>query len=329
MSISGRNPRWWVLNVVAPTVFAGALVLYVYSRRDELRALDGIPVTEFALVALLTAVGHFLNAEEFGLLYRLMDARVGVNENWMLYSAGQVGNHLPGQIGTLYRFRYLKAVHGLPYAGATAAYSINFVITVFATGLIGVVGCLGLGATEGTWSVVLLAALGGLMAVALVTAVVPISDRERTGRLGDAWSRFGAGWRRARRHPRTSATVLGLEILRYALLAWRLQIAFGWLDVDEPYWFFLVIGPIGALATFVAFTPAGIGIRELAIATATVALDRTFDEGLLGSTADRAISLLVVLAIGIPGTIVSARRLRAASAAEASPTSPASPASPT
>ena len=107
--------------------------------------------------------------------------------------------------------------------------------------------------------------------------------------------------------------MLGLEVVRYLLLAWRLQIAFSWLDATEPYWFFLVVGPIGALATFVAFTPAGVGIRELAIGAAAFALDRNFQEGLLGSTADRAISLLVVLVVGIPGVIVSGRRLRQAS----------------
>lgn len=307
--------RTVLVRVVLPTAFVALLFVYVLRRRDAFESLSDIGIGAIVLVAALTVIAQFLNAEEFGLLYRLMGAPIGVRENWQLYSAGLLGNLVPGQLGTLFRFRYVKDVHGLSYTDATAAYSANLAITVFATGLAGTIGCIALGVGEGNWSPLLLAALGGLMVVAVVAAVLPVSDRERAGKLGRLWTRFGRGWHRARSNSRITATVLALELTRYVLLAWRLQITFGWVGTDEPIFFFLVIGPIGALATFVGFTPAGIGIREFTIAAATVALGRTFEEGLLGSAADRAIGLVVALLTGVPGAVFSARRLRRATVA--------------
>lgn len=309
---SRARARTVLVRYILPSAFVALLVVYVLRRRSSFESLSDIGIGPIVLVAALTAVGHFLNAEEFGLLYRLMGAPIGVGENWQLYAAGQLGNLVPGQLGTVFRFRYVKSVHGLSYTDATAAYGANLAITVFATGLAGTFGCIALGIGEGTWSILLLAVLGGLMAVAVVAAVLPVSDRERESKLGRLWTRFGRGWHRARSNSRITALVLGLELARHLLLAWRLQITFSWVGTDEPIFFFLIIGPIGALATFVGFTPAAIGIREFAIAAATVALGRTFEEGLLGSAADRAIGLVVVLLTGVPGAIISTRRLRRA-----------------
>ncbi|MCD9623385.1 lysylphosphatidylglycerol synthase domain-containing protein [Rhabdothermincola salaria] len=309
MTRSVRGRRWWLYNVVVPTVAVGLLGGYVYSRRSQFEALGDIPPTQILLVAVLSALGFLLNAMEFGLLYRVMGARIGYGENWLLYSAGQAGNYLPGQIGTLYRFKYLRDVHEMPYSISTAAYSANFVITIFATGVTGLFALVCLGLTDGTWSLLLTVGLVFLIAVAGAAAVVPVSPKPRETRLGSAWVRLGQGWERARRARAAAAVVFVLEAARYGLAAWRLDIAFGWLGVDDSYFFFLAIAPIAALATFVAITPAGLGIRELAIAAAVVALGRPFSDGILGSSAERAISLAVVLIAGIPSFIVTSRAL--------------------
>ena len=56
-----------------------------------------------------------MNSTEFWLLYRAQGLRIGLWENWLVFTAGQLANLLPGQVGTLYRFRYLKVVHRFSY----------------------------------------------------------------------------------------------------------------------------------------------------------------------------------------------------------------------
>ena len=324
MKTARRSASWWALNVAVPGATTTVLAWYVYSRRGQFGSLSEISLAELFFVGMLTAIGFFLNALEFGLLYRLMAAPIGIGENWMLYAAGQAGNYIPGQIGTLYRVRYLKDVHGLAYSTATAAYSVNFVITVFATGVAGLVGCIGLGLLEGVWSVLLVSGLASLVAIACLAAVLPISAKQRSGRIGTAWMRLGNGWQRARAQPLVAVVVLALELVRYGFAAWRLDIVFGWLGTDESFFFFLVIAPIAALATFVAITPAGLGIRELVIASAAVALGRQFDVGLLGSSADRAINMIVVLLTGLPGIVYTTRVMHRVAASRANATGPGS-----
>lgn len=312
MSSGSRGLRWWATNVAAPAAITVALVAYVVSRRDDLASLADVPLERILLVAALAVVAHFLNAAEFGVLYRAVGAPLGVVENWMLFTAGQLGNHLPGQLGTLYRFQYLRTVHDLPYSRATAGYGANLVITVLATGLVGLVGSIALGLTEGTWSPLLLGGLAALVVIAVVAAAVPLPRWRERGRAGRAWAGVRDGWDRIRADRRAAGIVLALELIKYPLTAWRLQLTFGWLGFEEPYWFFLVIAPVSALATFVGFTPAALGFREAAITGTAVLLGRTFDAGLLGATIDRAVLLAVTVVLGAVGFAYTGWRLRRA-----------------
>ena len=59
-----------------------------------------------------------------------MGLQIGPMENWALFNAGQLGNYLPMQVGTIYRFRYLKNVHGHRYSRNASNLAMNLVITL-------------------------------------------------------------------------------------------------------------------------------------------------------------------------------------------------------
>ena len=108
-----------VLKVV-PYAFVGAMVLYLFSRRDDLAKLGDASIQDLALLAALVVVGAVLNATEYWVMYRAADIDIGFRENVALFNAGQLGNYLPMQVGTMYRFRYLKVVHQLRYANTAS-----------------------------------------------------------------------------------------------------------------------------------------------------------------------------------------------------------------
>lgn len=305
-----RPLRWWVTTVVVPFGVAVIVIVYLWSRRAAFESLDDVAASEVALVALLTVAAHFINAVEFGRLYRAVGAHLGALENWMLFTAGQLGNHLPAQLGTVYRFRYLKQRHGLALGSATAGYGANLLITILASGVTGVIGTVWLGIAEDRWSLALLAGLVGLIVVGVSASFVTLPSFAGSNRITRAWRSFAEGWEEVRADRGAAVTVLGLELLRSAITAWRLQIAFGWLGFEEPLAFFLVVGPTAALVTFVGFTPAGLGLRELAIGATAVALGRPFDDGLIGSSTDRAVSLVVVSLFGLAGFLYTSTALR-------------------
>lgn len=299
----------WAYRVITVLAVA-ALGAVLWSNRSRLHPLTEVPLDAVLLVTALVVAAHWLNAFEFWFLFRAVGAPVGVTENWMLFTAGQLVNSLPAQAGTLYRLRYLRSVHDLSYSRASAAYGANLVLTVMATALLGAIGTVVVGVTEDNWSPILLVLFAGMIVGALATRIVPLPQTQRTGRVARAWTDFSAGWAELRQRQRLAAGILGIEALKYVLAAFRLQLTFGWLGYHEPYIFFLVLAPVIGLASFIGLTPAAIGIREVAISGAAVALGRRFSEGILGATLDRAVLFLVTLLLGSVGLALSERRVR-------------------
>ena len=316
-----RRARWWLANVVAPLGFGAALAIVVWTRRDDLSPIFEDPGPTLALIGLLVVAGHFLNSAEFWVLYRAHGLPIGLWENWLLFTAGQLGNLVPGQVGTLYRFRYLKTVHGMAYARAGSSFGANLVITFASSsvaGLLGLVGTLASGGTVTWWIATAFIALGvgSLTMVLRPLPRVPFL-RGRTARL---WQVFHEGWEDLRSQPVVAWQVLSLDLAKYVLVAVRFQLAFSLLGVDESIWYFLVIAPAAGLAGALSFTPGGLGIRELFVTLAAVGVGSTLDDGLLAATVDRGVMLLASLALGSVGYLYTRGRMRRAAVVAADTT---------
>jgi uncharacterized membrane protein YbhN (UPF0104 family) len=316
-----RSPRWLLANVVLPAIFTVALVVVVWVRWDDLSPIFEDPDGSLALIALLVVVGHSLNSAEFWLLYRAQGMRIGLFENWMVFTAGQLGNLLPGQVGTLYRFRYLKVVHSFAYSRSGSTFGANLVITFASSAVAGLVGLVGVAATGGSasvWIIVSFTALG-LASVMLIAVPMPRA-RWSSGTPARLWNGFREGWEDLRGRPRVALAVLGLDLAKYLLVAWRFQVAFSLLGLDEPLWYFLVIAPAAGLAGALSFTPGGLGFREAFVTAAAVGMGSELDVGLLAATVDRGVMLATAVVLGAVGYGYTLRRMRLA---ERSPVSSA------
>jgi glycosyltransferase 2 family protein len=306
-----RRALWWVTNVVVPVVFLIAMVWLVWARADDLGALVDDPGRELALIAVLVVVGHFCNSTEFWLLYRAQGSRIGIGENWMAFTAGQLGNLLPGQLGTVYKFRYMKTVHGLRYAESGSNYGANLVITLVAAAVVGITGIAFVGSTTGNWAIAMFAVFAVMGGVALASFVVPLPRAMRlTGTAGRAWRTFAQGWDELRRNRATAAGVCALDIAKLLFTAWRFDLAFGLVGIEEPFWFFAVIAPAASVAGTIAMTPGGLGIREAFVTAAAVGMGSTVGDGLLAATVDRAVMFVTAIAFGSVGFLVTWRNMR-------------------
>lgn len=110
--------------------------------------------------------------------------------------------------------------------------------------------------------------------------------------------------------------MLLLEGLKYLVTAWRFQLAFSLVQINQPLWFFLVLAPAAGVAGFIAITPAAVGFREAFVTGGAMGMGVTVTEGLLGATVDRAVMFAVAVVTGALGLIVTYPRLRAASSSE-------------
>lgn len=317
--ITGRrhrlNLRRWIWGVAIPGILMVALGYFVWAEWDALQTISRAPVRDVILVGILFAGAHLLNSTEFWLLYRAGGVRFGFLENWMLFTAGLLANHLPAQVGTAYRIEYMRAVHGAPYLQTAAVYGANLVITVGAASVVGLTGVVGAAVFAGrppSVSVLAVFLSMGVAAVAFALAPLPTLSR-LPRRIGEFWQRFRAGFEEIRLRPATGLVAGVIEVGKYGLTAWRIQVTFALIGIHQPLWVFLVLAPAAGIAGFIALTPAALGFREGFIAAAAGAMGLRLTEGLMGATVDRAVILVAALVLGSIGMAFTYPRLRATS----------------
>jgi|GEM_PF-941459 len=302
-----------VVRYVLSALIVAALIALVWYRREDLRPLWEDPSWDLALIAALIMVGHFLNSAEFWVVYRSIGVKVTFWENWMVFCSGLLGNLLPAQVGTIYKFQYMKSVHDLSYARNGSTYGANLIISLGSSSIVGVLGVIAYAVSGGDFAWIMLATFIGIGVLCVAFLAIPLpTTNEPTGRLHRAVSNFARGWNDIRSNPKTSITVTLIDVAKYAITAWRFQLAFALLGVDESLWFFLVISPAAAIAGIIAFTPGGIGIREFFITAAAIGMGSSFDTGLLAATTDRGIMLVSAVVLGSLGYAYTVPRLRKA-----------------
>jgi uncharacterized membrane protein YbhN (UPF0104 family) len=302
-------------------VLVALLFLLVWQRRHELTPIFKDPSSDLLLLGVLIVIGHFLNSAEFWVVYRATNIRIGFFENWMVFTSGLLGNLLPGQMGTLYKFRYMKQVHQLPYVKSGSNYGANLIISLGSSAIVGIVGVFGNKISGGSFSWVMLLCFIGLGIVCIATLRLSLPTWEfLRGKPAKIFSSFNEGWDEIRRTPRTTFQVIAIDVVKYLVTAWRFQIAFGLLGYHQSFWYFLVIAPAAAIAGIIAFTPGGLGIRELFVTGAALAMGSSFDTGLLAATTDRGVMLASAVVLGSIGFLYSAPRLRRATTTQPTPT---------
>lgn len=311
-----RDARWFASNVVLPIVFVTVMVGLVWNRREQLRPIVEEPTLDLAIIAALVVVGHFLNSSEFWLLYRAQGARLGVFENWMVFTSGLLGNLIPGQVGTIYKFRYMKAVHGLAYARSGSSYMVNLVLTFASTSIVGLTGVIVVAARGGELATTMLVVFVVVAAGTVAAVTIPLPRaRWLRGAPARAWQGFSAGWAELWARPATGLAALVIDIVRSLLTAWRFQLAFSLLGIEQSFWYFAVIAAVAAVAGVVSITPGGLGVREALITAAAVGMGTPIADGLLAATVDRSVMLASAVVLGAIGFAVTYPRLRAAATA--------------
>jgi uncharacterized membrane protein YbhN (UPF0104 family) len=254
-------------------------------------------------------------------VYRATKVRIGFFENWMVFTSGLLGNLLPGQMGTLYKFRYMKTVHHLPYAKSGSNYGANLIISLGSSAIVGIIGVCGNTVGGGSFSWVMLLCFVGLGIICIATLRFSLPTwKVLRGKPAKIFSTFSEGWDEIRRTPQTTFQVIAIDVVKYLVTAWRFQIAFGLLGYHQSFWYFLVIAPAAAIAGIIAFTPGGLGIRELFVTGAAVAMGSSFDTGLLAASTDRGVMLASAVVLGSIGFLYSVPRLRRATTTQPTPT---------
>src|ERR1700709_1257046 len=200
-----QQSPWRRLAVPVLTLVAVVLLgLFLWNQKDELQKAFETSWEYFVLLIVLNLVGQFVNATEYWMLYRAGGATLDWTGNMSAYNAGQLGNYLPLQAGSVYRLHFMKQIYGISYPRSITTYAQNLVITVAAGGVCGLIGVFGTAMTTGeSFSWIMFGVSAGMCASALVFALVPLPKANwLPGKVKHWWRDFHTGWEIVRRNPK-------------------------------------------------------------------------------------------------------------------------------
>ena len=257
-----RSVASFALQIVLTVVVTAFIVKRVGFGLTELQALDIGAWTPrwgvFALSCAILLAGYLVSAALWGLMVKdLGGPWLGLTVVVPVYLVANLGRYVPGKLWQLAGLAVLALRRGVPARVSTAAAALGQAIALGAAALVGSSALLGWGGSPGGWwSVVSVAIVAGVLAVALVPPL-----QRRAIRL---W--FGlAGESGASPEPGVATTLrwLALYTLNWMVYAGSFWVLVRSLDLPGSP---LQVGPAFAAAYLLGyvalFAPAGMGVRE-------------------------------------------------------------------
>lgn len=287
------------ITFIIPVGVVGVAVIIAIRNRESFYELTSMPTHLILLIAVLTTSAFFINSTEFFILYKSLGLNITNQRHWLIHSIGQLGNYLPGQIGTLYRVRYLKKNHGLDMLKSAAVYGTNLLLLLTAAGFLCISSFLVKFMESSEVSFFILGVGATFILVSLMLLKLDSKAFLPFGALSKYTSKFDSGRRQILEHKATSVLVLLLEIIRLSLGSLRMMLLFSFIGMESSLGLALWLSPLGALTTFIALTPGGLGLRELVIGAGAGLEGSSFGEALTVASGERAINLTLVIIFGI------------------------------
>jgi uncharacterized membrane protein YbhN (UPF0104 family) len=272
---------------------------YLWQRRDHFESILRISVGHVAALALVITVTWTLTAAQTAVLYRASGVRIAFRENWLLTVGSAFGSYLPMLAGTVVRFHYMKSIHGLRYAHSGSISWLRMLLLTLSTAMFGLLGTVGLAMTGEPPSAVLLLLFAALLAIPVVAFLWsgPRAWLESTRRARVLVS-FFEGLGALRKERKNSLQVFLLIVSQQLCLGVRFAIAAQATGQSPSFLLLCILAPLAVFISFVAITPAALGLREAVIGYATYATGTTFGDGVYVATVDRAVLLAMVTVFG-------------------------------
>lgn len=324
-ALAARPRAFWVRCLKwAQHVFGAALLLafgrYLWLHRGEFRELLEVSAVNVILLVALIVLSQLLNTAQSWFLLRAAGVSPTFFETFVVNCASNFGNYLPMRAGSVVRAHFLKEAYGLSYARFGSMFGVRSIITLFGTGMFGLMGTSGVAWSGHRLSFELLFGFTLMLAVAALIWVLPAPAVPRgLGPLGRILAELLEGARELRRQPAAGLSVLALTLVQQVLLAARFYVATRGTSAEAPIALLILLSPVATLATYVAWTPGGLGFREAAMGGATYAVGTSFSSGILLGTVDRTMLLLVVAVLGMPSFVWLWAKLRRLQRSEAAP----------
>ncbi len=297
----------WLSHFVTISLVAG-LGYYLLQNWANFSGVLDLSPAHAALIASCIFATWIVNAAQSTILIRLQNVNSGFWENLLVQNAAILTNYLPMRAGTILRFHYFKAVHGVEYSRLGGMSAMRTVLLFATTGLCGVAG---LGWTEQTASASLwLLYIGMVMTALLMYLASHYPFKLVQTRMGSIFERFIEGFRTLSRQPGAALLITALILVQFLILAARLALCFSVMGVSVEAITLLMLAPAATLLSFITITPGNLGLREWVIGALSVATGHSLAEGIFAASLDRSILMASSFLFGGPALWWTTSRMK-------------------
>lgn len=309
MSAARRIGRW--ASGVLGALLLAAAVAYLVAHPESLRRLGDVGAGALAAVYAIGLVGTLVVARMVQRVLASLGTRARYQDMVLLQNAAAALGFVPLKGGAVLRAVYLNRRYGVDYARLAVMLLFLALVMMGASSLLaaGALAAARPGA-PGTLPVIAVLLLLALAAAAAIALPVPrfLARRPLVARLAEVRRLPIAA-------PSDWAEPVGWVVVHFLLVALRLLVLYRELGVGLGLPEALVLAALGNAATLLAATPAGLGVREVALGGGAVALGVPLEIGLLVALIERAVNVTWGLVVGVPAAWVLVHRLRADGAA--------------
>jgi len=287
----------WIKNILG--VIAIVFLLWYLSKHwEKLKVLIKLSPADLVIIYVISFWGALNNAYVIQRLLHALRIKPHFWDMFMLQNASVLLNYAPAKVGTVFQANFLKCHYRLSYAHfATFFVYLTLLMTAAASaiGLVALVGFYGVGGYE---TRALCAAFSGVLVCSIFFAFVPLPIPTGSHKLSVILRNFLTGRRYVVCEKRTLFVCAVFLVVNFVLVSIRLGIIYNSMGQNIHLAGYLILGAIGQVAMFASITPGSLGIRELILGAAAVALGAPLEVGVLAAMIDRAISLSWTFVIG-------------------------------
>ena len=270
-------------------VIIGGLIYFLYENWDSFKSIANVTWQHIVALVACILLTWIVNSVQLLYLFRMQNIKISFWENLIIQTATILANYLPMRIGTIIRFQYFKKVHGIEYSRFGGIVVLRTLILIFATGLFGMVGLLGLYIDTKQLNFLFLFSFILMLFLPMLAYFIPkpgLSDNPEK-KLHKLRKNLTLGFILIHSKHKLVVVIMLLLIIQFILLALRLYISFDVLQIELSIWLFLLLAPVSTLLAFITITPGNLGLREWIIGGVSVAAGYDFNNAIFAGSIDR------------------------------------------
>ncbi len=296
------NMKWKRFIFVASTVIIlGLTAVYVYKNIDSFKRIMDISATQVCIFLVLQIVTVVINAFMLLVVLHVYGVRVSFQDGLAYSALNTFLNYISIKGGVVAKGYFLKKIHSFSYTDFAVSMGAMILMHFMVAGLTGTGILILIYIMQGNANINLFFAFGVITAV--VFSFIKLSAvHNKFGRSENYFlKKLYEIWNSWKSLSKNRTVVYGLSFLiflNFVVYAFRLKYGFHIFYEDVPFLSCMLISILGVLSTFMALTPASLGIREFAVGAGYRLIDGDMLQAVVVTSLDRAVSVILVFSLG-------------------------------